>query len=601
LTGSYKTSLDDSFAIKESLEPVSLWAFLGIVGITIVFFRRLTPCLIVMTGMVLGTVLTMGFCRISVGQLNMITSILGGILMGFGVDYGIHFIFRTRIELGLGKPVHEAVAQAFVQAGRPAAVAAVVTGGSFLVLMISDFKGFSQFGFLAGVGTLIMGLTMFVWCAAWVALLGHWVPTRVNKLIGTMQPPGHHLTSARKVPRPKVLLGACGFLVLVICTLAVSRTDAVVPVGDSSWRARLLGGVRFNYNSRSLMALSQTSVILQDEINRRFSISSDPVAVYTQDLQQARALYDELTVNKDKYRTIDQVMSIFTFVPPQEQARANARIMHAWHDELASLDDNLLTDEQKISLNKLRHALLAEPFDVLHLPQIYASQFYNLPSAKPENRGLLTFIYPRVDLWDGQQMLRFADEVNTIRTSDGQAFHAAGPPLLFAQLARTVLADGRHTLVLAALWILVMHFLDFRSVVLAVASVLPLCLGLGMMLGLMALSAHPLNFMNIIMLPILLGFGVSHGLYLLHRFLEGVPAGVALRSVGAAVASSTLTAVAGFASLFAASHQGLQSMGYVACLGLCTTLVASFSVLAAVLQIIDDRRHGDALPLTRTE
>ncbi|RYF49097.1 MAG: export protein, partial [Cytophagaceae bacterium] len=170
-------------------------------------------------------------------------------------------------------------------------------------------------------------------------------------------------------------------------------------------------------------------------------------------------------------------------------------------------------------------------------------------------------------------------------------YHGAGSPLLYAALARMVLADGKLTVLLATLWILVMHFLDFRNARLALASVLPLGIGLVMMLGLMALTQHPLNFMNIIILPILLGFGVSHGLYLLHRYLEGTSPVVAFRSVGAAVASSTLTAIAGFASLFAASHNGLKSMGYVACLGLTTTLVVSFTVLAAVLQLMYDAKQ----------
>ncbi|RYF10391.1 MAG: export protein, partial [Deltaproteobacteria bacterium] len=132
-TGSYKTTLDDSFAIANSLEPVSVLAFAGIMAITVLFFRfKWLPSLVVLLGVVLGTVLTLGFTYATVGQLNMITSILGGILMGFGVDYGIHFIFRTRIELGLGKPFDVAIRDALVCAGRPAAVAAVVTGGSFM-------------------------------------------------------------------------------------------------------------------------------------------------------------------------------------------------------------------------------------------------------------------------------------------------------------------------------------------------------------------------------------------------------------------------------------------------------------------------------------
>jgi predicted RND superfamily exporter protein len=60
--------------------------------------------------------------------------------------------------------------------------------------------------------------------------------------------------------------------------------------------------------------------------------------------------------------------------------------------------------------------------------------------------------------------------------------------------------------------------------------------------------------------------------------------------VGAAVASSTLTAVSGFAALLGASHNGLKSMGLVATIGLITTLVVSFTVLAAVMQLLHDQR-----------
>ena len=588
-TGSYKTSLDDSYAIKESLEPVSYWAFGSIFLITIFFFRKVVPTLIVMSGMALGTVMTMGFCRASVGQLNMITSILGGILMGFGVDYGIHFIFRTRIELGQGKRYDVAVRDALVAAGRPAAVAAVVTGGSFMTLMASKFLGFSQFGFLAGCGTLIIGATMFAWSAAWVCLLGRLNEPWLLRAVGTMPLPGAGAAGAGRVPRPRALLAVCGAVVAAVCALAVPWQPNAE--GDG-FAARLLRGVRFNYNSRALMAENQPSVRLQDEISARYKVSSDPVAVYTKDLAEAKVLYEEMTAHPEKYPSVAQVMSIYTFVPPPTSSAKNAEIMHAWHQELDKMDLSSLEDAERARVETFKQALLAKPFPVEGVPALYADQFRNLPETRPENRGYLTYLYPRVDLWDGQQMLKFADEVGTITAANGHAFHAAGAALLYAQLARTVLFDGKLTLVLAAVWILLLHYLDFRSALLATASVLPLGLGLGMMLGLMALTQHPLNFMNIIMLPILLGFGVSHGLYLLHRFLEGTKTTVALRSVGAAVISSTGTAIAGFASLFAASHQGLRSMGYVACLGLTTTLIISFTVLAAVLQILEDRRGG---------
>jgi len=591
-TGAYQTSVDDSYAISKSLEPVSLIAFAAILLITLIFFRKLVPSLIVISGMALGTILTMGFTKMTVGSLNMVTSILGGILMGFGVDYGIHFVFRTRLELGSGKPYDEAIEAAIVNAGRPALVAAIVTSGSFAVLMVSQFKGFSQFGFLAAAGTLLIGFTLFSWSPALLSLLGRWRPELPAKLIGTMRPPDStEKDRALRIPHPGRVLAICLLGVALLCSFAVPWTSGEPEGGahPNLWQ-RLKSGVRFNYNTRALMPEDEYSVQLQDEINDRFNISSDPIAIRTDTLEQAKEVYDELTQHPEKYDAVDQVVSPYTFVPPPKTAAANAKVLEQWQEELKDINVASLPPKVQEKAALFKKILAARPFDVNHVPVIYLDQFKNLPTTKPANRGWLTFLYPRVDLWDGRNMLKFADQIGTIHTANGHEYHAAGTSTLYARLARIVLHDGKVTVVLATMWILLMHFLDFRSVKLALASVIPLGVGLVMMLGAMSLLNQRLNFMNIIILPILLGFGVSHGLYLLHRFLEGTSPIVALRSVGAAVASSTLTAIAGFGALLAASHNGLKSMGAVACIGLTTTLIVSFTVLAAVLQLMHDQR-----------
>ncbi|RJS22406.1 export protein [Corallococcus sp. H22C18031201] len=607
-TGSYKTAVDDSYAIEESLQPVTIIALLAIFGITIVFFRKWAPTLIVVTGTVAGTLYTLGFTYLMVGELNMITSILGGILMGFGIDYGIHFIFRTRLELGAGKPYDVAIRDAVINAGRPALVSAVVVAGSFFVLMVSEFRGFSQFGFLAGCGTLFLGFTLFSWCPALLAMAGRRNPELPKKLIGVMTPPPVNSASGAelRIPRPGLVLAVGCVIVAVVCACAFPWKAGEVKDGMSFWE-RLPHGVGFNYNTRALMPVNQPSVVLQDEINLRFKIASDPLAIYTKDLAETEALYQELTRDPSKRPAIAQVMSLFTFVPPAEIAQANAKILQEWQDELKEIDVAALPPETQDKAAMFMKMLQARPFDVNGVPEIYATQFRHLPSTKVENHGYLTFIYPSVDLWDGKQMLQFADQTRSIKAmvtpgkyTNGpvgapveKEFRAAGATQLYASLARMVLKDAKLTVILTALWILVMHFADFRNAKLALASVIPLTVGLGMMMGFMALADQRLNFMNIIILPILLGFGVSHGLYLLHRFLEGTSPLVALRSVGAAVASSTLTAVAGFAALLVAGHMGLRSMGMVACIGLITTLLVSFTVLAAVMQLMHDKRQRD--------
>ena len=595
--GGYKTNVDDSYAIANSVDRVGIIAFLGIFIITLIFFRRLWPSLIVIVGTALGYLLTMGFTYVTVGQLNMITIVLVGILAGFGVDYGIHFTYRTRIEIGLGKTYKDALRSAIINAGRPATVASIVTGGSFLILMFSEFRGFSQFGLLAGCGTMIIGFTLFSFTPAVLALLGNRWPTLPERIVGRMEPlrPGADGSELR-IPHPKLMLGVATVVILALCAVAIPWRDVPVVMGKSATlEERLTGGVRFNYNTRALMAEDEFSVKLQDEVNQRFQISSDPTALYTRTLEETKEVYDEMTQHPEKYSTVDQVVSMYSFVPDPALAAANAKVLAEWKEELSDVDQKLFPDDQQANIALFNKILEAKPYGLDSLPETYRLMFKELPTAKPENKGFLTFIYPRVDLWDGKQMLEFADQTGVVTTASGKEFRSAGAPTLFARLARIVLWDGKFALILTTLWILLMHFLDFRSTTLALASVIPLGIGLVMMLGLMALTDHRLNFMNIIILPILLGFGVSHGLYLLHRFLEGTSPVVALRSVGAAVASSTLAAIAGFASLMLAPHNGVKSLGFVACLGLATTLLVSFTVLAAVLQLLHDKRTRAAV------
>jgi uncharacterized protein len=601
--GSYKTALDDSYAIQQSLDEVTLIALLGITIVTIIFFRKWFPTLLVLTGVVVGTLYTMGFAKLAFGDLNMVTSIIAAIILGFGIDFGLHFTFRTRIELGMGKPYDKAIFDALVNAGRPALVAAVVVSGSFFVLLVSEFRGFSQFGLLSGVGTLLTGFCLFAWCPSILMLVGRKNPTWPEKLIGKMTPASDNLTTGvTRIPAPKLTLAVMTLVVLGVCAFAVPWSDETPPSDRSlTLLERLKYGTMFNYNTRALVPPGQPAIKLQDEISRRFQISSDPIAVPTETLEEAKDIWyamtknpeTEFNVDAEKFPTVDQVVSVFSFVPPPKTAEANAKILAEWREELKDIDVKSLPPEMQDKAEFFMKVLSKQPFQVDGVPEIYASNFRSLAETKPENKGYLTFLYPKIGLWDGKNLIKFANQSSLVKGVSGKEYRGAGLPILYAKLAEIVLHDGKVTVLLAAIWILVMHYLDFRSVKLAAASVIPLGVGLVMMLGIMSIIGERLNFMNLVMMPILLGFGVSHGLYLLHRFLEGTPPLVALRSVGAAVASSTLTAVAGFASLIFAQHYGLQSIGIIACIGLGTTLLVSFTVLAAVLQVIYDAQASE--------
>lgn len=589
-TGSYKLNYDDSFSIQNSLIPTSGFALLGILLSMLLFFRRHVGAIfLVLSGLILGVIYTFGFARATVGELNMITSILAGILMGQGIDFGIHFIYRIREELGNEQSLEDAIRTSVVQAGTASFVSALALGAAFFALLFSEFRGFSQFGFLAGFGVIIIGTVIYAWAPCLLLVIGRKWPELPKKMVGEIKLGDQKELKERRIPKPGLILTVAAVIVVALSALAPK--------------------VSFNYDSRALMVDNQPSVRLSDEINKRFNISADPVAIWTPNLKANRKLHEfmrskdpkakVLAVDSRRFPSVDQAVGPYTFVPPMDRQKRNYEILKSWRKELEPYDKKL---KPSMIPPKQRHLytrwykkikqLLKElkPYTLKDVPPMYVHLFTHIKTAKPKNHGYLVFIYPKVDLWNGKNVLKFADELGSIKLKDGTEFRAAGFPIIMARLARIVLKDARVAVSLTALFLLIVLLVDFRSISATMLALVPLLLGVGVMLGVMVLLKQNLNFMNIVVFPIVLGYGISHGVYFMHRFLEGTSPWVALRSVGVAVACSTLTTLAGWSALLSAAHNGLKSMGVLACIGMSASLLVTFTVMPALLQIMHDRR-----------
>jgi len=92
----------------------------------------------------------------------------------------------------------------------------------------------------------------------------------------------------------------------------------------------------------------------------------------------------------------------------------------------------------------------------------------------------------------------------------------------------------------------------------------------------------PLNFANIIALPLLLGVGVSFNIYFVMNWRAGLrnPLGSA---TARAILFSALTTGTAFGSLALSAHPGTASMGKLLLISLACTLLASLVFIPALL------------------
>jgi len=86
-------------------------------------------------------------------------------------------------------------------------------------------------------------------------------------------------------------------------------------------------------------------------------------------------------------------------------------------------------------------------------------------------------------------------------------------------------------------------------------------------------------------LPLLLGIGVDNGIHMVHRWTQEEERTTFLNSTTLAILVASLTTIFGFGSLIFASHQGIASLGIVLVLGVGCMLVASFTLVPALLRL----------------
>jgi hypothetical protein len=127
--------------------------------------------------------------------------------------------------------------------------------------------------------------------------------------------------------------------------------------------------------------------------------------------------------------------------------------------------------------------------------------------------------------------------------------------------------------------ILLIHFRRMGDTLLAL---IPVVLSLIWTLGLWSLFGFHMNFINIIVLPMILGIGVHAGLHLLERSREmgHRRLNLVMETTGRGLLLTALTTIVGFGSLAMAQFRGLQEIGLLVIIGVGTNLLATLIIPA---------------------
>ncbi|MEW5766520.1 MAG: MMPL family transporter [bacterium] len=564
LSGDYMISLEGKLVIIDDLNLTSVVALTGIILCLLFLLRNLMLTLLLGLSLLVSLSFTFGAAYLAVGELNLITAFLMAILMGLGIDFGIHFVSRFLEERAFGHDLPESIRIGLAETGEASLTSAITTSCAFFALTITDFKGFSQFGVIAGMGIIFAFISMYFFLPALII-----VTEKVKSKLG-LKDKSVHLARRIFTPRsfsPRFKLYPW-VLILGILTL--------IGLGYLATR------ISFDYNSRNLEVEGAPSILLADKIMDRFNISLHPSAAYSETLEEIRLLDKKMAkLKENKVNLIDHFSSLAAFLPPNQEER-----LELIKDIEQTLKDDrldLMDDEDLEFVNDLREKVKVTQIGPRELPVVISREYLGLD---PESKGYISYIYPKTNLWNKLNAQHFAAAVRSIRLEGNREATSTGKAVIFSDMMDIIKRDGAIAFTLTMLVVFLILWLDFKNLAAALLTLSPLLTGVVFMLGLMSLLGLQLNFMNLIVLPLILGIGVDSGVHIYHRYQEEGRGSIVLTIMrtGRAIMAAVLTTMVGFAALLLAKYRGLNSMGSLALLGMGSTLVSALLVLPSLLQ-----------------
>jgi uncharacterized protein len=545
----------------------------------------------VFISLVVGLSITAAVGMMMVGTLNLVSVYFAVLFVGLGVDFGIQFSVRYRAERYNVDDLRAALLEAGRRAGAPLTLAALATAAGFLSFLPTQYKGVSELGLIAGVGMLIAFATSITLLPALLQLLKP--PSEPNRLGYAVLAPVDQFLERNRMP---ILLGT---LFVVVAGLP------------------LLYWLQFDFNPMNLRSPKVESVATYLELKNNpesgtndIKVLAPTLAAADQTANKLRALpevarvttlsefipdhqSEKLTLIQNAATTLDAALNPAQPAAPPTDAQTvsminstvgalnrlagdgtgtgavAARRLAKAMDALAKADqatrqraETVFVEPLRTTLDDLRDLLKAHEISRDNLPADLAQQWVT-----PDGKARID-VAPTGDQTNNDVLRDFARAVLSV------APDAIEGPISILEARRLVVTAFIEAGACALISIAIILWITLQRITDVLLTLIPLLVACIVTLEICVLIGLPLNFANIIALPLLLGVGVAFKIYYIMAWREGQTN--LLQSVlTRAVTFSACTTATAFGSLYFSSHPGTSSMGKLLAISLLTTMAAA--------------------------
>jgi uncharacterized protein len=590
LTGPVPIANEEFATVQEGAVVNGIGTVLVVLFILWMALRSPKIIFAVFVNLFIGLSITTAIGLMMVGSLNLLSIAFAVLFVGLGVDFGIQYSVRYRSERFKSNDLRAALEKAAERSAIPLSLAAMATAAGFLSFLPTDYKGISELGEIAGVGMIVAFTSSITVLPALLNLLN---PPGEREPVGYafLAPVDHFLEKHR--------------VVIIVGTLLVAV--AGLP---------LLYFLRFDFNPINLRNPKVESIATFLDLRKDPNTGANAINVMTNSDADARKIADKLT----KLPEVLSVRWLESFVPEDQPAKLKliaqgAKVLNPalnpdsidpapsdqenvealkgsveslrrvagdakgpgaiasrrLADALSKLADSdqatrdkaqaIFVNPLKVVLEQLKKSLQAQPVTLKTLPPDLVNSW------KTKDDLQRVEALPRGDPNDNDTLRRFAAAVLAAEPT------AIGGPVSILKSGDLVVKAFIQAGLCALIVISLLLWLALRRITDVLLTLVPLLVAGAVTLEICVLIGMPLNFANIVALPLLLGVGVAFKIYYVTAWRSG-RTNLLQSSLTRAIFFSAMTTATAFGSLWLSSHPGTSSMGKLLALSLGTTLAA---------------------------
>lgn len=623
VTGQEALNQDEMSTSLNDISIATLLSLSGLALLLMIFWRGWRRPVLELIELLVALCWTFGLTTLLIGHLNILSITFAPLLLGLGIDYGIHWLARYQEEVQqMGQSQKEALRAAMLRLGPSILLAGLTAAASFFPLVLTGFKGLVELGEITSMGMVMTTITTLCLLPALVMVFDKAAPAA--GAAGSRRAERRPLYLFRiHTNGAKIIVGAAALTFIL-----------------SLWGAR---NVSYDLNMLHLQSRGAESVIWEQKLLEGSDRSSMYGAMLARSLKEIRAKTRALK----SLPTVSKIQSVLSMLPKNQKEKIDllqnlkpliagigpiktiaapvdlpdlngilgrirfkmleskssewgaAKPLEVQMQQVRDLIDELrmrfrtmesarlaeslkrfetnFMQDLNDKLNTLRMNINAEPMQANNLPPDLLKRYV------AKDGGYLMRIFPSGDIWDPAFLGRFVHDLQKVDRD------AVGDPVTLYIFTRAFRNATVKAAVYAVIFIALLLLFTFRNLFRAMLVMTPLIIGTAWTVGLMDLFHINFNLANAIFLPLIVGAGVEYGIIILQRRQQegSLREGTAIPlSTAKGVILAGLTTTVGFGSLTISHHRGIFSLGLLAVIGSLSILTAAVIFLPALLEAL---------------